>query len=147
MKAIGTVESVDGTAAVVVSKRSSACAACDKCENGAACHAQLVFGKQSEDVKIKVKNTVGAKVGDTVELEASSLKTLFAAAVVFILPIIAAVSGYLIASEKFHGELPCVAIMLLSFSACFFILVKLMNVYVKKNLTVHAVKILEESDI
>lgn len=146
MRAIGTVESVEGENVVVVSKRSSACVSCKNCANSTACHAQLVFGNQTEIVKIEAKNVVGAKQGDTVELETSTVKTLMTSFVVFLLPVIVAVIAYLTVSKK-YGETLCVAVTAISFLVCFFVLVKLMNVYVKKNFTVYAVKISEKSDI
>lgn len=146
MKAIAKVVNVKGGTATVVSKRSSACASCHNCESGGVCHAQLVFGNQVEDVVLDVKNTVNAKVGDTVELESSTNKTLFVSIIIFILPIIASVFAYFAICKITDVEYIPPLSMIVCFIAIFAIATKIMNLYTKKHITAYTVKILEESD-
>ena len=146
MKAIAKVVDVKNETATVISQRSSACASCHNCENGGVCHAQLVFGNQVEEVVLDVKNTVNAKVGDTVELESSTNKTLFVSIILFILPIIFSVFAYFAVSNITAIEYIPALSMIVSFAATFAIITKMMNIYTKKHITAYTVKILEESD-
>lgn len=147
MKAQGKVTSVSDNTATVVSKRNSACASCSNCENKGMCHAELIFsGENSDAVEISVLNPVGAKVGDTVEIEASSRKTLFVSAVVFILPIILTVLFAFVVNKFVKSVILLWAISVLFFLSGFVLLTKLMNIYTKREVISSIVKILEESD-
>lgn len=90
MTAKGTViEITDDTHAIVKTVRKSACADCHK-KSDTGCRACDVFlAKDTMDVK--VINTVGAGVGDEVILESASSYVIFAAAMVFLVPLIAAI--------------------------------------------------------
>ncbi len=146
MKARATVIDTDGKTARVVSKRSSACSACHNCENSGACHAELVFGSQTQDVEITAKNSIGAKAGDEVELESSTFKTLGAAFSVFIVPVVIAVIGYLCASALGCLQGISATVMLCAFVLSFFVMSKITASFVKRSLNTYIVKILEESD-
>lgn len=146
MKAIAKVVDVKGVTATVVSKRSSACESCHNCENGGVCHAQLVFGNQVEEVVLDVKNTLNAKIGDIVELESSTNRTLFVSIIIFILPIIVSVISYFVADKVTDIEYISALSMIVCFVTMFAIVTKIMNLYTKKHLTAYIVKILEESD-
>lgn len=96
MKQIATVKEIqeDGKALVVV-KRQTMCEACHKDASGcAACSGQI---------SVSAVNAAGAGVGDTVEVDTSSKQIFAAAAVVFLLPIAAAVAGYFVAVRGFSA--------------------------------------------
>ncbi len=146
MKAIAKVIDCEKDKAKVVSVRSSACSSCHNCELSGTCHAELVFGKQQQEVELTVKNSVGAKVGDTVELYSSSYKTLFVSLCVFVLPVFLSFAAYLLFDKiSLNPYIPVVA-LLVSFVLTFFILVKIMNIYVKHSLKAYIVKIVEEGN-
>ena len=97
MKQIGIVKSVsrnsDEVTVEVVRK-----SACEMCEKSGECHVcGLISGNRN--VSVTVKNTLGAKVGDRVELESSTISILSYAAAVFLLPIVIAIGLYLIYSR------------------------------------------------
>ncbi len=145
MNAIGKVTQVKDGVATVVWQRSSSCEACHSCKNSNTCHVHLVFGNQSESVQIKARNKVGAKVGDSVMLETSTTKTLFISVFVFIMPVIISLISYFVSDKYFDASISPGIALVVSFIVSFVLLVKLMNVYVKRNLSVNIVKIVEES--
>ncbi len=146
MKAKGTVIETDGKTARVVSVRNSACSSCHNCANSGACHAELIFGEQTQSVQITAKNLVGAVRGDVVELESSTGKTLGTAFAVFIIPVILAVTAFLFADKFFTSQGISAIIMLCTFVASFFVISKIAGAFVKQSLNTYIVKILEESD-
>jgi positive regulator of sigma E activity len=77
----GTVLSTDGAWATVITNKNSACRECGKAQAG-------ICGKKGDGIILRVRNTPGAKTGNTVVLELG--KTTHAAAYffAFILPVI-----------------------------------------------------------
>lgn len=88
MKNSGIVTKVDGDYLEIISMRASACG--DSCEN---CHAHC----ESKPEKIKVINTIDAKLGDRVELEINSAKVLAYMGLVYGIPLIVFVVTIIIA--------------------------------------------------
>ncbi len=88
----------DGMAEVVVT-RSTACGSnCGNCES-------CIF--QSE-LCTRAKNLIGAKPGQRVVIESKSSKIYKATLLVYILPIVLVVAGYLIAAAAGAGEGLCI---------------------------------------
>lgn len=88
----------DGMAEVVVT-RSTACGSnCGNCES-------CIF--QSE-LCTRAKNLIGAKPGQRVVIESKSSKIYKATLLVYILPIVLVVAGYLIAAALGAGEGLCI---------------------------------------
>ena len=88
MKTQGIILKTDGEFAVIGVKRHSACDTC-RAECGGHCDKASV-------VETKVKNTLGAKVGDTVEIYSKTSSVILASLLVFVLPLIMAIMGYII---------------------------------------------------
>ena len=146
MKAIGKVTEVSGQVARVVSERNSACSMCHNCDSHGICHAELVFGEQTQSVEVLALNKVGAKVGDKVELESSTGITLVSAALIFVLPIIVSVLVYLECSFVSDiSYLPAI-MLVISFLITFSVSAKLLNRYYQNKFTAQIVKIIEESE-
>lgn len=93
MNTFATVKEVNGKYAVVETERRSACDGCHKNTNGEGCAMCKIFGGNAK-VSARARNTVGAQVGDKVEIESSSARMLGYAALVFILPLVLAVVSY-----------------------------------------------------
>lgn len=89
MKSEGTVLRLDGDYAIVGVKRMSACDTC-RAKCGGHCD-------KASTVETKVKNELSAKVGDSVVLFTDTNKVLYYALIVFIMPLVAALIGYLTA--------------------------------------------------
>ncbi len=145
MKAIGKVIELSDDFALVSSQRQSACASCHNCASKGACHAELVFGEQKQEVMIEAINSIGARVGDTVELEGSTRKTLSIAMLIFLLPfVLTSLAYFFLESQTDIGAvLPLILIGV--FVISFFIITKLVNKYIQnKNATI-IVAILEEN--
>ena len=87
MTASGFVVDTNGKRARVEIKRESMCSHCHKEEGCASC---------SEIMTVWADNGVGAVKGDLVEVSSPTGRTLLFAFLVFLLPIIAAFSGYAI---------------------------------------------------
>lgn len=92
MKQKGTVIDTDKDFATVEVMRTSACVGCSKQEGCIACRKKT---------KTLAYNPIGAKKGDKVDLESKSSTVLLYAALVFVLPVLLAVSGYVLASYLF----------------------------------------------
>ena len=105
----GKVVKTDGEYATVEVMRTSACVGCSQQEGCIACKKKITS---------VAYDPIGAKIGDTVLLESESSKVLLYALLVFVLPIAAALAGYLIISVFFDSYLAQIAA-----SACIFILV------------------------
>ncbi len=88
MKSKGTVLRLDGDYAIVGVKRHTACDTC-RAECGGHCD-------KAATVETKVKNILNAKVGDRVVLYTETSAVLGFASVVFLLPLILALIGYLV---------------------------------------------------
>ena len=85
MKQKGIVkETGDGIAIVSVLKED----ACSSCSGRKFCGA-------AQRVDVKVKNSLDAEIGDTVEIETASEKAIGFAALVFLAPVVLAVALYL----------------------------------------------------
>lgn len=146
MKAIGKVIEKHGNTAKVVSERNSACSMCHNCESHGMCHAELVFGEQTQSVEITALNTLGANIGDMVELESSTGLTLISAALIFVLPIVFSVLAYLISSELTNIIYLPAIVLVVTFFIVFFASAKLLNGYFRNKYTAQIIKIIEESE-
>ena len=145
MNAIGKVIEVKNDIALVETLRSSACASCNDCEAKGACHAELIFGNDSDIVVSMAQNHVGAKVGDRVEMSTSTGKTLFVSFVLFVIPVLISVLVYLSVSA-FASDIVAAVLLIASFFVSFIILMKIMDLFVKNKVTIRIVKILEERE-
>ena len=86
------IELVDGTTAKIKMKKHSACAACGKCASST----------DKKDIIVEVDNNIGAKVGDYVEVNMDSVNVIKAAAIVYIVPLIALLGGTIISYGIFN---------------------------------------------
>jgi len=95
MKKIGLVTEVNNDHAVVSVSRKSACEGCHANVDG-NCSACITFS--NKEAVCKADNSIGACVGDRVEIETESKTLLFYAAAVFLFPVILAIIGYFLLS-------------------------------------------------
>lgn len=112
MKQIGIVEKTENDTAVVRIKRASACG-----ENCASCKGGCTPTEQT----VTAKNTVGAKTGDNVIISLETHDVLFAAFLVYILPLIVLFAVYMLCTVLKKSEVTAavcgVFAMLFSFIA------------------------------
>lgn len=80
------VEIVDSITAKIKMQQHSACASCGKCASST----------DKKDIVVEVDNTIGAKVGDYVELNMDSINVIKAASIVYIIPLVALLGGTVI---------------------------------------------------
>ncbi len=86
MRQRGTVDALCGEIAVVSVVRESACSGdCHKC---AGC------GAVTQTLQIRAKNLIGASKGDKVYIESSTGLVLWAAVLVYLVPILGFLAGY-----------------------------------------------------
>lgn len=95
MKEVGKVVKIKGENIAVRLERKTACKNCNMCG----------FGKEDMYVDITTENAVGAKIGDSVEMQMESSTVLFSAWIVYILPLIFAGLGYLVAYLLHQSEI------------------------------------------
>jgi len=79
--------SADGTAQVLHTRQSACSGDCHKCSG---------CGAQEQSMLLWAQNPIGAQVGDRVILEAKTGPVLAAAAVLYLVPLILFISGYLL---------------------------------------------------
>ncbi|MDE3345161.1 SoxR reducing system RseC family protein [Clostridioides difficile] len=79
------MEIVDDRTAKLKMQRHSACAACGKCAT--------TNSAESKEILVEVDNTIGAKVGDHVEVSMDNMNVLKAAVMAYIIPLIALLVG------------------------------------------------------
>ena len=99
MKTTATVIKTEDGKAYVKAFRSSACEGCKGCDNSGKCHTEMLLSEAPKSYELEVKNEIGAKPGDIVEVSSVGNGILIFAVVVFLLPIILAVISYFIAAQ------------------------------------------------
>ena len=77
------VETLEYNIAKLQMKQHSACAECGKC------HTE----SESKDLLVEVDNSVGAKVGDFVEVDLEAANVLQAAAIAYLVPLVSLLAG------------------------------------------------------
>lgn len=97
MTQIATVCEIKKDSAVVEVRRRSACE---------GCHAGGCLGC-GKTIRAEAHNQVGARVGDTVEIETTSARVLLHAALVFLVPLLVAGGFYLFGWLLSLGEAVC----------------------------------------
>lgn len=94
MREYGHVVSISEQAAVVAMRMSGECKKCGLC----------MKSSDGKEVLLLAKNEVDASVGDIVEIEISPGKVIAAAFIVYMIPIIMTVVGFLIGSALVGGS-------------------------------------------
>lgn len=118
MERIAIVKSVGDGFAVVEISRKSACAGCAEEKNCSACRLALA---ETETTAV-AENSIGAKVGDRVRVEADSGRVLRYAAVVFLLPILLGAAGFWLGGLIFQADAAKYIASLIGFAAAFVII-------------------------
>ena len=135
MKTTGTVKSIEGKYAQVSVIRSSAC---DGCHSKGFC-----LSCSKKEMTVSVLNDIGAVPGDTVELYSPTGRVLGYAALVFVLPIVLAILGYIGAYYLF-GEESAVLGALVAFVLTFAVIGVVFNTtWAKKKTRMHILKIIK----
>lgn len=73
------IEIVDEKTARLKMQRHSACASCGKCQT---------LSSETKDILVEVDNTIGAKIGDHVEVNMDNMNVLKATALAYIVPLV-----------------------------------------------------------
>ena len=114
------IEIVDNITAKLKLKRHSACASCGKCATTS----------EEKDIIVEVDNTIGAKVGDRVEVNMETINVLKAAFIVYTIPLIALLIGtvgtfYILNAINFNRNIEIIsAIVGLIFTIIVFLILK-----------------------
>ena len=94
MKTVATViETLENGIAVVRVDRQSACEGCHRASEEGGCSVCTLLGGKNA-AHARALNTVGAVIGDRVELESRTGRILSYAALVFLLPVVTLLFGY-----------------------------------------------------
>lgn len=115
------IEVVDEKTAKLKMQRHSACASCGKC----------ITSSEKKDILVEVENTIGAKVGDHVEVNMENVKVLKATALAYLIPLVGLLVGtigtYFILESigiKSNIEIISALVGFLTTFICYFILKK-----------------------
>lgn len=104
MRQRAVVVEVNGNNAFVEASRRTMCEGCEK-NGGCSGHCDITgLVASSGKMRAEVDNTLGAAVGDTVELESRDSVILSYAALVFVLPIAICMLFYLASYKIFDSE-------------------------------------------
>jgi positive regulator of sigma E activity len=96
MKTLATVVEIENDNIATVSvARHAACDGCHKNADGTGCSVCTLLGGNRE-ARVRARNTAGAAVGDTVEVESRTGRMLLYAALVFLLPVVLCLAGYFV---------------------------------------------------
>ena len=96
MRTLATVsELLSSKVALVCVERRAACDGCHRATDDHGCSVCTLLGGNAKTVA-RARNTVGASVGDRVEVEARTARVLGYAAMVFLLPIVLLLVGYFV---------------------------------------------------
>lgn len=112
------VEIVNSDTAMLKMRRMSACAKCGKCKS--------IGDSESQEIVVEVDNSIGAKVGDTVEVTMDNINILKATALVYVVPLIGLMLGvfvtyFILSSTKITTHIEVISgvmgiiVMLLSY--------------------------------
>lgn len=94
----------NGTAQVACLRQSACSGDCHKCSGCGAVEQTMIF---------TAKNLIGAKPGDMVTVESATGPVLQAAAVLYLLPLVLFVAGYLVGMQwQLGGLIGCLAFVL-----------------------------------
>ena len=93
----------EGKIAIVETKRLSACDGCHKQLEGESCSVCSLMGGNTT-LTSRADNSIGAQVGDTVEIESDSGRILSYAALVFLAPVVLALLLYFAVSPFWGGS-------------------------------------------
>ena len=105
--------------AVVEVTRESACAGCHNSDNCSICKIGLT---DHAEMRSKAANPLGAREGDTVQIETDSATILYYSAAVFLLPLALGAAGYIIGYIADFDIMIRYIISLIGFAAAFVIL-------------------------
>lgn len=142
MRQIGIVREVREACAVVEVSRESACEGCHAKIDG-SCSACVTFGK-SKKVTARAENSIGAGIGDRVEIETPSKTVILYAAAVFLFPLICGVLGYFLGGLFSDTEAVSYIAALIGFAAAFIIVYFTLNKSAAKRYDVRITRILTQ---
>ena len=138
------VESTAGDMAEVCIIKKSACENCDNCSVNGSCHAELLLCDNFKSCTCSVKNSVGAKKGDMVELYSSNRVSLTFAFIIFILPVVLTITLYYFFSSYFN-ERAKILISVIIFGILFFLCALISDALSKKYSFTSISKIIKEN--
>ena len=133
----------NGKTAIVEAERKSACDGCHKQAEGNSCTACALLGG-NKTVRATAKNSIGANVGDMVEIESSSAKMLLYAFLIFILPLLVAVIAYITVISLKQSEGVGLLFGAIGFAAVMLIDVILSKSIAKNTCDINIVKIISK---
>lgn len=120
MKEQGRVIGIEGKNALISFARNEACAGCQACRMGA-----------EQDMQVSIQNTLGARVGDVVEVELEAKRLLSAGAWAYLFPLvmlfIGLAAGYLVAPALGLEREITAAITALATTALAYVALRLMD--------------------
>ena len=125
--------------AVVEVTRESACAGCHNSDNCSICKIGLT---DHAEMRSKAANPLGAREGDTVQIETDSATILHYSAAVFLLPLALGAAGYIIGYIADFDIMIRYIISLIGFAAAFVILKIFLEKRAAKRLDVRMTQII-----
>lgn len=125
--------------AVVEVTRESACAGCHNSDNCSICKIGLT---DHAEMRSKAANPLGAREGDTVQIETDSATILHYSAAVFLLPLALGAAGYIIGYIADFDIMIRYIISLIGFAAAFIILKIFLEKRAAKRLDVRITQII-----
>lgn len=139
------VEIIDQNVAVVLVERRAACDGCHKAADGKGCSVCTLLGSKGE-TRARAINTVSAVLGDTVEVESRTRRIIGYAALVFLLPVVLAIVGYLLGIRLSLGEGIALLLALGGLLISFLLIFLYSKLVVSRRLDIEIVAIAKEAE-
>ena len=138
----GTVTEVRADRITVRVMRESACAGCKQKKY---CDASCASSADRKPITVEVQNTLGAEVGDRVELCSDNRFVLGTTFFIFVFPLILAFVLYGLLSQNHISDTLCLFFSVLLFCVSFIGILFGMNRYVKRHPCVRLKRIIEKT--
>ena len=132
---------LEGNIAIVEVKRKSACEGCHKMTSGEGCGVCSLLGSDSRFTS-RALNRIGAKIGDSVEVQSATGRVLLYSALIFLAPVVVGLLLYGLSGFWFEAETPRIMMLLGGFCACFAALWIYSKCFVAKRYDAEIVRIL-----
>lgn len=143
MKTIATVVSVDGDVAIVQTERTSACEGCHKATEEGGCSVCTLMGG-NRAIATRAENSIGAAVGDRVEIESNTGRILWYAVLVFLLPLLVGAATYGVAGMLWRNSPWCPAGFFVGFLGTFGVVCAYSEIVRKKRCDVRITEIIKQ---
>lgn len=134
----------NGRLAKVRVSRKTMCDGCSKSDCEGSCEIGSLFGA-NKTADASAENSIGAEIGDIVEVEIRDSNLLATAALVFILPVVLSIISYCIAKACCAAESTAIITTFAVFVLCFAVIILVDRFILRGRTSLQIVNILQRN--